>query len=366
MISNVPAIISTSASPTDCEPTHPMVDLKMPLPTKRQGRPLPKAISSEQHSLNIDARSDSSHRKHHQPHQNSDQEPHKVLQQSQARSEDSTYCTKCGGVTTHDRHSLSKKRYFSLDKERNEKTSNLLQCLTMTCSDPIKCVSDNILVNSCNQYPFDASADDKSIGKPRTIKTANNHTNNVPNNNNNNININNNSIGQNNNSGGKAFLATLRQMCDKCDSNAITQSRGNGPAKKSGSHRSDCGNSCSNRSLRDKSSKSSQNSLRESRTSRKNSFIQLNVSEMSGTGGGGGGGGSDRPKPKRISSQHSRKTSTRATSINLHEDQDAETREILLGTTSTTSYSKFDIFPPELKIPEPVEAVCIVLTFVFE
>lgn len=349
----MPAIISTGASPTDCEPPQLMVDLKTPLPARRQGRPAQKLTGGEQLSLDMDTKlslfSDRN--------QCSQQQPHQMLPHWQTNSEESAYCAKCGGVTSHERRNFAKKRYFSLDKERNEKSSNFLHCLTMTCADTGKCVSDNILASSLKQSSFEAISGDKCTGKPRATNASNN---NVSHDINNVINVINNITNTSN--GSKSFLPTIRQTCEKCDTNAPHQIKSKGSAKsgvclKNGTQRTECTTSCSNRSFKDKSNKSSQNSLRESRTSRKNSCMQLNASEASGCGGGAG----DRSKPKRISSQHSRKTSTRATSLNMHEEQDSETREILLGTTTTTSHSKFDKLP-DIKIPEPVEAVCSFVT----
>lgn len=323
IIHTVPAIISTGASPTDCEPSHQMVDLKTPLPAKRQGRPLQKVVGSEQIIIDMG---------HHH---------HQIQPHWQTNSEESTYCSRCGGATSHERRNLAKKRYFSLDKERNEKTTNFLQCYGNTGI----CVSDNILANSRKQCSFETNSEDTSTSKRRVTKSSNNNVNYISSNNNN-----------NNSNGAKLFLSTIRQTCDQCDMNTpnrLKDSANGGICMKNCIQHTECATSCSNQSFRDKSNKSSQNSLRESRTGRKTSCMQLNVSETDGCGGGI----SDRPKPKRISSQHSRKTSTRATSLNLHEEQDSETREILLGTTTTTSYSKFDKLP-EIKIPEPVEAVC--------
>lgn len=339
MISNVPAIISTSASPTDAASSDAVADILLPITLKRQTRQLQITPEAEQFSIENDIKLfQSSHEMDQQQHQKFQQH----FQHSQAKSEDLKYCTKCGGLTTHDKRNLTKKQYFSLDKEHNEKTANFLQCLTMNCSDAPKCGSENILSNSSLKQCLldDSSNNEKSVGRLHGNKSNHNNNNNNSSNNKN-INI-------------KTVLSTARQSCDKCDVNACNQMKSgkcNALTKKGSSHRSECGTSSTNRSARDKSNKSSQNSLREQRTSRKSSIFQMSSTDRDG-------GNCMHQKQKRISSQHSRKTSTRGTSFNLHEEQDAETREILLGTALTSSHSKFDIFPHEIKIPEPVEAVC--------
>lgn len=297
VITNVPAIISTSASPTDIVPPNPMTNLVAPMATKRHGRVLQKASGGEPLSIEIDIKSI--------PHELSLNQ--QTSQPTHTKSEDLAYCTKCGGLTTYDKRNLTKKRYFSLDKERNDRTANFLQCIAMNRIDtPKGSVSDNLLSHSRKQCSIDGGTSEKSFGR-----TSNSNVN-----------------------SGRA----TKQSSDA--SNQVKNSTSASMKKISGSstHR-DCTTSFSNRSLKDKSNKSSQNSLREPRTSRKNSIFHF--------------GSSDRDtstKSKRVSQQYSRKASTRGP-INLHEEQDSETREILLGGTS---HAKNVL---EIKIPEPVEAV---------
>lgn len=303
VITNVPAIISTSASPTDIVPSNPLTNLVAPMATKRHGRVLQKAGGSgEPLSIEIDVKSI--------PHAaNLNQQP---PQPSHTKSEDLAYCTKCGGLTTYDKHNLTKKRYFSLDKERNDRTANFLQCIAMNRIDTPKIgsVSDNLLSHSRKQCSIDGGTSEKSFGR-----TSN----------------------SNMNSG-----RVTKQSSDA--GNQVKTSTSASMKKASGSStQRDCTTSFSNRSFKDKSNKSSQNSLRDPRTSRKNSIFHFGSSDRDAS-----------TKSKRVSQQYSRKASTRGP-INLHEEQDSETREILLG--SSTTHSKFDKFPHEIKIPEPVEAV---------
>lgn len=312
VITNVPAIISTSASPTDAVPSNPLTNLVAPLATKRHGRILQKSSGGEQLSLEIDA----------------------VKQHP--RNDGLAYCTKCGGLTTVDKCILTKKRYFSLDKEHNERTMNFLQCFsTMNRGDTPKSGSDNLLSNSRKHCSFDGGTSEKSFGR---LSNCNNQ----------NINSNNKTKpssdcgagGGGGGSGGGGITNT-----SSSNSNQMMKNGTNSSSKKSHTHR-ECTTSCSNRSLKDKSDKSSQNSFRETRTtaSRKNSVFYFGSMDRD----------ANSTKSKRVSQQYSRKASTRGP-INLHEEQDSETREILLA--GTTSLSKFDKFPHEIKIPEPVEAV---------
>lgn len=322
-ISNVPAIISTSATPTDMLPSNAMATNVPSLTSKRHGRLLQKSSGCIENDL-----------KSFQAFENINvQHSNQQLQQqfSHTRSDDLTYCTKCGGLTTMDKRNLAKKRYFSLDKDGHEKTTNFLQCLAMARTDASpKSDSENKL------WPNGGRNGEKSYGRP-----SNSNQNNSNNN-------------QNTNSGSsasKTLLSTVRHTCDRCDDNSGCHVKNGGGkcslSKKGSRHRSECGTSCTNRQSKDKSNKSSQNSLREPRTGHKNGIFHLGTSDRdSGT-----------HRSKRASQQYGRKASTRAT-FNLHEEQDAETREILLGGTSNTSHSKFDKFPHEIKIPEPVEAVC--------
>lgn len=289
VISNVPAIISTSASPTHI--ASPVAGLAVP--TKRHGRVLQKSNGVEQMSIGVDAKS---------PHaSNMNQRPH---QYSQTKSDDLAYCTKCGGLTSYDKLNLTKKRYFSLDKERNEKAANFLQCFAINPADTAKSGSDNLLSSSRKQCSLDGGTSEKSFGRisnrAKEASDGSNHT--------------------------KDMVI-------------------NSSLKKPNTHR-ECSTSWSNRSLKDKSNKSSQNSLRETRTSRKNSIFHFGSSDREGS----------VHRSKRISQQYARKASTRGP-IDLLEEQDSETREILLGRT--TSHTKFDKFSHEIKIPEPVEAVCV-------
>lgn len=321
VITNVPAIISTSASPTDSVPPsspNPMTNLVAPLATKRHGRLLQKSTVSSgvggggivgigELSIEIDMKSS------HAP--NLIQQP---LHHSQTRSDDLTYCTKCGGLTTYDKRNLSKKRYFSLDKEHNERTTNFLQCINaMNRTDTLKSGSENLLSTSRKQCSFDGGTSEKSFGR---ISSGN---------------VNNSKMKQ-----------QLQQQSKNGTNSSSKKSGGGGGGGGGGSTtQRDCSTSHSNRSLKDKSNKSSQNSLREPRTSRKNSIFHFGSSDRDT---------SASQRGKKNSTQYARKASTRGP-INLHEEQDSETREILLG--STASHSKFDKFAHEIKIPEPVEAV---------
>lgn len=324
IISNVPAIISTSASPTDILPLNAMANNVPSLTSKRHGRLLQKSSGCEQYSIENDPKLFQAFENVNVQHSN------QQLQQqiSHTRSDDLTYCTKCGGLTTMDQRSLTKKRYFSLDKDGHEKTTNFLQCLAMTQADTsAKSNSENLLSSGGRNS-------EKSSGRP---SNSNQNTSN----NNQNTNF--------NSSASKALLLSARQPCDRCyDNGSHTKNGGKESLTKKGSrHRSECGTSCTNRQSKDKSNKSSQNSLREPSIGHKNGIFHLGSSDRD----------SSTHRSKRVSQQYGRKASTRGT-FNLHEEQDAETREILLGGTSNTSHSKFDKFPHEIKIPEPVEAVC--------
>lgn len=292
VITNVPAIISTSASPTDIVPPNPLANLVAPMATKRHGHVLQKSSGGEQLSIDIDVK---------MPNVSSLNQP---IQSLHTRSDDLAYCTKCGGLTTYDKRNLTKKRYFSLDKERNERTTNFLQCIAMNRVDTAKSGSDNLLSNSRKQCSIDGGNSEKSFGRLSNKVT--------------------------------------KQSSD--GSNQMKNGTNSSMKKASGSTHRDCTTSFSNRSLKDKSNKSSQNSLRDTKTSRKNSIFHFGSSDRDAS-----------TKSKRVSQQYSRKASTRGP-INLHEEQDSETREILLGGTA---HSKFDKFPHEIKIPEPVEAVRI-------
>lgn len=325
VITNVPAIISTSASPTDTVPLNPLANLVAPLATKRHSRILQKSSGGEQLSLEIDAVKSAL-----SPCLNQQQQ-----QLSNTRSDGLAYCTKCGGLTTVDKCILTKKRYFSLDKERNERTMNFLQCFsTMNRGETPKSGSDNLLSASRKQCSFDGGTSEKSFGR---LSNSNNH-----NSNSNSKTKPSSDCGAS--SGGVGGGGGITNTTSS-NSNQITKNATNSSAKKSHTHR-ECTTSCSNRSLKDKSDKSSQNSLRETRTtaSRKNSVFYFGSVDRDASS----------TKSKRVSQQYSRKASTRGP-INLHEEQDSETREILLA--GTTSLSKFDKFPHEIKIPEPVEAV---------
>lgn len=313
VITNVPAIISTSASPTDIVPPNPLANLVGTLAAKRHGRVLQKSSGGEQLSSEIDVKAAHASNLNQQPQQ-----------YSHTKSDDLAYCTKCGGLTTFDKRNLSKKRYFSLDKERNDRTMNFLQCIAMNRIDTPKSGSENLLSNSRKQCSFDGGISEKSFTRVTNGNAQNSKTKQSSD-----------GVGGNGGGGGGGGGAS---------SSATNQIKNgnNSSVKKANTHR-DCTTSCSNRSLKDKSNKSSQNSLRETQTSRKNSIFHFGSSDRDAS-----------QKSKRISQQYSRKASTRGP-INLHEEQDSETREILLG--GTTSFSKFDKFPHEIKIPEPVEAV---------
>lgn len=235
-----------------------------------------------------------------------------VKNHQQSASAGNTYCTKCGGTTTErDKRDLGKKRYFSLDKERNENATNLLQCLGRNGSP--RGGSENVLHTDRKQCSFDSGHHHKS-----------------------------------------SSLSVKPSACEKCDVHApMTSSKS---TKKCG-HRNENAGCFSRSHHRDKSNKSSENSLRDTR-SRKNSIFLLGNKDD-----GGASGGSIRSK--WTATQHSRKVSTRGP--NLHEEFDAETREILLGGVHS---SKFE----QIKIPEPVEAVgelsftfsFVVVRFLFE
>lgn len=315
VITNVPAIISTSASPTDLVPLNPLANLIAPLATKRHGRILQKSSGGEQLSLEIDAI------KSPLP-----------TPYSHARSDDLAYCMKCGGLTTVDKCILTKKRYFSLDKERNERTMNFLQCFsTMNRGDTPNIGSDNLLSNSRKQCSFDGGTSEKSFGR---LSNCNNP--------NSNSNSNSNSKAKPSSDCGAGGGGGITHTSSS-NSNQMVKNGTSSSLKKGHTHR-ECTTSSSNRSFKDKSN--SQNSLREARTttSRKNSVFYFGSMDRDASS----------MKSKRVSQQYSRKASTRGP-INLHEEQDSETREILLG--GSTSHSKFDKFPHEIKIPEPVEAV---------
>lgn len=292
VISNVPAIISTNASPIDTVPPNPLSNLVGPL---RHNRILQKSNCSE-----------------FDPNAKLNQQPSQFLH---TKSDELTYCTKCGGLTNYDKHNLTKKRYFSLDKECNERTTNFLQCFAMNSNDPQKSESENLLSNSRKQCSFDAGTSEKSFGRL---------------------------------SNGNANNSKTKQSSD----DKSYGKNGTNLSWKKGNTQRECTTSCSNRSLKDKSHRSSQNSLRDNRSSRKNSVFLFGATDRD----------SNVQKPKKHSQQYSRKASTRGP-INLHEEQDSETREILLG--GTTSHSKFDKFAHEIKIPEPVEAVCLSLYLIF-
>lgn len=320
VITNVPAIISTSASPTDIVPPNPLANLVGPLATKRHGRVLQKSSGGEQLSFDIDVKSA------HAPNPNQQPQPY-----SHTKSDDLAYCTKCGGLTTFDKRNLSKKRYFSLDKERNERTLNFLQCFAMNRTDTQNSGSENLLSNSRKHCSFDGGTSEKSLGR-------------ILNGNVNNTKTKQSGDGVAGNSGGGGGGGGVGGGVGGSSTTTTNQMKNvTNSSMKKGNTQRDCTTSCSNRSIKDKSNKSSQNSLRESRTSRKNSIFHFGSSDRDAS-----------QKSKRISQQYSRKASTRGP-INLHEEQDSETREILLG--GTTSHSKFDKFPHEIKIPEPVEAV---------
>lgn len=210
-------------------------------------------------------------------------------------SDENTYCTKCGNLLP-DKRNFPKKRYFSLDKERNEKNSNLLDCPHHHCET--KSGSENMLTHCRKHCSFEDSCEKPNFGKTDRKPSS---------------------------------LSVKQTSCEKCDRIAQEKFVKSPPSKKS--------SSCSNHSLKEKSNIRSQTSLRDSR-SRKNSMF-CGERERS----------SQRPK---LSS--SRKASTRTQ--NLHDEQDTETREILLGSLSQT-HSKFDVLHHDIKIPEPVEAVCI-------
>lgn len=328
IISNVPAIISTSASPTDILPLNAIANNVPSLMSKRHGRLLQKSSGCEQYSVENDSKSFQAFENFHVQH------PNEQLQQqfSHTRSDDLTYCTKCGGLTTMDKRNLSKKQYFSLEKDGHEKTFNFLQCLAMTRTDTSpKCDLENIL-----------SSGGRNSEKPFG-RSSNNNQNNTSNNNNINNNQNTNFSG----STSKTLLSTARKPCDRCDDNNESHTKNGGKStlsKKGSRHRSECGTSCTNHQSKDKSNKSSQNSLREPRIGHKNGIFHLGSSDRDNS----------THRSKRASQQYGRKASTRGP-FNLHEEQDAETREILLGGTSNTSHSK-------VKLPEKVEAVCLFIS----
>lgn len=223
----------------------------------------------------------------------------------QSASDEYTYCGKCGNVI-QDKRNFPKKRYFSLDKERNEKNANLLHCPHHHCE--IKAGSENMLTHCRKHCSFDDNCDKSAFSKID----------------------------------GKSCSSFVKQVCcDKCDRIAQEKYLKSPPSKKS--------SSCSNHSLKEKSNKCSQNSLKESR-SRKNSTFCASIMGSSG----------ERERSllrAKGTVSRSRKASTKTQ--NPHEDQDPDIREILLGTSLTQGHSKFDVLHHDIKIPEPVEAVCI-------
>lgn len=302
VISNVPTIISShvstpnasgAPSPTAAAPA--TTTLGAGISVKRNGRSLQKSSNCDQLSFDADYKT---------------LYALSVKSHQQSASAENTYCVKCGGLTsTQGKYNFEKKRYFSLDKERNENTTNLLQCLGR--NDSPKGGSENVLHSGRKQCSFESSHHNKSSSLSAKPSSS---------------------------------------ACERCDvraSNAVTSSKS---TTKCG-HRNENAGCCNHRShQRDKSNKSSENSLKDTR-SRKNSIFVL------GNKDDGGGGGSIRSK--WTASQHSRKVSMRGP--NLLEEFDAETREILLGGTHSS-----------IKIPEPVEAVgdlsfhFIVVLVVFE
>lgn len=307
VISNVPTIISShvstpnasgAPSPTATSmviagATSLTLDATNTIAGKRNGRTLQKSSNCDQLSFDADYKAlyaltvESHHR--------------------QSASAENTYCTKCGGLTTaREKYNFGKKRYFSLDKERNENTTNFLQCLAR--NDSPKGGSENVLHTGRKQCSFEST---NSHHKSSSLSAK-----------------------------------PSASACEKCDVRALsTTSRS---TKKCGGQRSENFGCCNRSHQRDKSDKSSQNSLKDSR-SRKNSIFVL------GSKDDGGGGGSIRSK--WTTTQHSRKTSTRGP--NLHEEFDAETREILLGGTLSSKFDQNTM----IKIPEPVEAVGIPFLF---
>lgn len=322
VISNVPAILSTSASPLDVNPpvaTTNATAMQIATTLKRHGGLLQKSIDYD-HSMPCFENNTKTF--HPSDVQYNIQNLHSQIQQNQysrATSYELTYCKNCGGLTTSNKQNLTKKQYFSLDKERHEKANNNQQCnVPMNRSQCSNSESENMLSANRKQCSFDGGNSEKSFGKlSQTIASSNNKKTLLP----------------------TTTTTTSKPPCDRCVKSP--------PSKKSSSHRSDGCTSLGNRSLKDKSNKSSQNSLKESRAaSRKNSIFFLSSDRDSSQ------------KSKRISQQYSRKQSTRGIGLNLHEEQDAETREILLGSTSHSTK-----FPVEIKIPEPVEAVCCSFTY---
>lgn len=234
-ITNVPAIISTSASPIETVPLDASTNLLAPFARSHCGMLL-KSSDGEHLSFETDVRSLHAPRMNQQPSKS----PH-------TRSDELAHCTKCDGLT--------------IDKLSN---SNVNYSKTKQSSE-----SNNQIIK-----------------------------------------------------------------------------KGNDSSSKRGSIRHECITSCSSRSVRNKSYKSSQNSLREHRNSRKDSIFP-SASPNRDT---------NARKSKKDSKQYGGKTSSRGPN-NLHKEQDSETREILLGDTTCASHSKFDRFSHEIKIPEPVEAV---------
>lgn len=282
VISNVPKIISSHVSTPNASGTTSPTTGAAGTSAKRNGRTLQKSSNCDRLSFDADYKA---------------LYALTVKSHQQSASAGNTYCAKCGGVTTErDKCDLGKKRYFSLDKERNENTTNLLQCLGRNGSP--KGGSENLLHTDRKQCSYDSNYNNKSSSlsvKPSAL------------------------------------------ACGKCDVHAPTTSSKS--TKKCG-HRNENAGCCTRWHQRDKSNKSSENSLKDTR-SRKNSIFVLGNKDDGGVSGGS-------IRSKWTATQHSRKVSTRGP--NLHEEFDAETREILLGGVHS---SKFE----QIKIPEPVEAV---------
>lgn len=279
VISNVPTIISSHVSTPNASgapsPTaaSAATTLGAGIAAKRNGRSLRKSSNCDRLSFDADYKT---------------LYALSVKSHQQSASAENTYCVKCGGMTSaREKYDFEKKRYFSLDKERNKTTTNFLQCLGR--NDSPKGGSENVLHSGRKQCSFESSHHNKSSS---------------------------------------LSAKPTMSACEKCDvraSNAMTSSKS---AKKCG-HRSENVGCCNRSHQRDKSDKSSQNSLKDTR-SRKNSIFVLGNKDD----GSGGGGGSIRSKW------------TAMRGPNLLEEFDAETREILLGGTHSS-----------IKIPEPVEAV---------
>lgn len=283
VISNVPKIISSHVSTPNASST-PSLTAALAATTSatRNVRTLQKSSNCDQ--LSFDADYKALHALTVKSHQ-------------QSASAENTYCAKCGGLTNaREKYNFGKNRYFSLDKERNENTTNLLQCLGR--NDSPKGGSENVLHSGRKQCSLESSSHNKSMSL--SVKAP-------------------------------------ASACEKCDVRATTAMTSSKSTRKC-SYRSENAGNCNRSHQRDKWSKSSQNSLRDTR-SRKNSIFVLGNRED----------GSGSVRSKWTATQHSRKVSMRGT--NLHEEFDAETREILLGGTHQNQNT--------IKIPEPVEAVCI-------